>query len=60
MADRVEVVAFREHPASEDELVAAVQDFDVVVTQRERIAFPAPAFPRLLATPRRSAYWADA
>ncbi|MER5356129.1 D-2-hydroxyacid dehydrogenase family protein [Kitasatospora sp. NPDC002551] len=47
VADRVEVVAFREHPASEDELVAAVADFDIVVTLRERIAFPAPVFARL-------------
>ncbi|MER7705928.1 D-2-hydroxyacid dehydrogenase family protein [Kitasatospora sp. NPDC097605] len=47
IADRVEVVAFREHPASEDELVAAVADFDIVVTLRERVAFPAAVFARL-------------
>ncbi|MET8704568.1 D-2-hydroxyacid dehydrogenase family protein [Kitasatospora sp. NPDC058032] len=47
VSDRVEVVAFREHPASEDELVAAVADFDIVVTLRERIAFPATVFARL-------------
>ncbi|MFF7588361.1 D-2-hydroxyacid dehydrogenase family protein [Kitasatospora purpeofusca] len=47
VADRVEVVAFREHPASVAELVAAVADFDVVVTLRERIAFPAEVFERL-------------
>ncbi|MFE6745054.1 D-2-hydroxyacid dehydrogenase family protein [Kitasatospora purpeofusca] len=47
VADRVEVVAFREHPASVAELVAAVADFDIVVTLRERIAFPAEVFERL-------------
>ncbi len=47
VADRVEVVAFREHPVSVDELVAAVADFDIVVTLRERIAFPAEVFERL-------------
>ncbi|MFF2950019.1 D-2-hydroxyacid dehydrogenase family protein [Kitasatospora sp. NPDC057965] len=47
VSDRVEVVAFREHPASEDELVAAVADFDIVVTLRERIPFPASVFARL-------------
>ncbi|CAN3978689.1 D-2-hydroxyacid dehydrogenase family protein [Kitasatospora purpeofusca] len=47
VADRVEVVPFREHPASVAELVAAVADFDIVVTLRERIAFPAEVFERL-------------
>ncbi|MFD8696500.1 D-2-hydroxyacid dehydrogenase family protein [Kitasatospora purpeofusca] len=47
VADRVEVVAFREHPASVAELVAAVADFDIVVTLRERIAFPAEVFEQL-------------
>ncbi|MFJ4090773.1 D-2-hydroxyacid dehydrogenase family protein [Kitasatospora sp. NPDC089913] len=47
VADRVEVVTFREHPASVAELVAAVADFDIVVTLRERIAFPAEVFERL-------------
>ncbi|MDY0814660.1 D-2-hydroxyacid dehydrogenase family protein [Kitasatospora purpeofusca] len=47
VADRVEVVAFREHPASVAELVAAVAEFDIVVTLRERIAFPAEVFERL-------------
>ncbi|MFB8239987.1 D-2-hydroxyacid dehydrogenase family protein [Kitasatospora purpeofusca] len=47
VADRVEVVAFREHPASVAELVATVADFDIVVTLRERIAFPAEVFERL-------------
>ncbi|WP_030396546.1 D-2-hydroxyacid dehydrogenase family protein [Kitasatospora purpeofusca] len=47
VTDRVEVVAFREHPASVAELVAAVADFDIVVTLRERIAFPAEVFEQL-------------
>ncbi|WP_328958436.1 D-2-hydroxyacid dehydrogenase family protein [Kitasatospora purpeofusca] len=47
VADRVEVVAFREHPASVAELVAVLADFDIVVTLRERIAFPAEVFERL-------------
>ncbi|MFD8323054.1 D-2-hydroxyacid dehydrogenase family protein [Kitasatospora purpeofusca] len=47
VADRVEVVPFREHPASVAELVATVADFDIVVTLRERIAFPAEVFERL-------------
>ncbi|MFB7469713.1 D-2-hydroxyacid dehydrogenase family protein [Kitasatospora sp. NPDC056184] len=47
VADRVEVVAFREHLGSEDELVAAIADFDIVVTLRERIPFPAAVLARL-------------
>ncbi|WP_240434968.1 D-2-hydroxyacid dehydrogenase family protein [Streptomyces sp. YIM 130001] len=45
--DRVEVVGFSEHPATEDELVAAVRDFDIVVTLRERVPFPASVLDRL-------------
>ncbi|EST37609.1 2-hydroxyacid dehydrogenase [Streptomycetaceae bacterium MP113-05] len=50
LADRVEVVALREHHADEAELLAALTDFDVVVTLRERVPFPASVFaglPRL-------------
>lgn len=50
VADRVEVVAFREHHADEAALVAALADFDIVVTLRERVPFPASvlaALPRL-------------
>ncbi|WP_345697312.1 D-2-hydroxyacid dehydrogenase family protein [Kitasatospora terrestris] len=47
LADRVEVVRFREHFGSEDELVAAVGDCEVVVTLRERVAFPAEVLRRL-------------
>ncbi|MFI1224884.1 MULTISPECIES: D-2-hydroxyacid dehydrogenase family protein [unclassified Streptomyces] len=43
----VEVVTFPEHLASEDETVAALADFDIVVTLRERVPFPAELFARL-------------
>ncbi|MFD4952452.1 D-2-hydroxyacid dehydrogenase family protein [Streptomyces sp. NPDC058451] len=45
--DRVEIVTFREHPTGEDELAGALADFDIVVTLRERIPFPATLFDRL-------------
>ncbi|MEU7378611.1 D-2-hydroxyacid dehydrogenase family protein [Streptomyces sp. NPDC042207] len=44
--DRVEIV-IREHPTDEDELACALADFDIVVTLRERIPFPATLFDRL-------------
>ena len=47
LADRVEVVSLREHLADEDELVAALLDFDIVVTLRERVAFPGSLLGRL-------------
>jgi phosphoglycerate dehydrogenase-like enzyme len=47
LADLLEVVPFAEHFGTEDELVAAVADFDVVVTLRERVRFPAAVFGRL-------------
>ena len=47
LAGRVEVVAFAAHHADEDELAAALADFDIVVTLRERVAFPASLFARL-------------
>ncbi|MFD9687037.1 D-2-hydroxyacid dehydrogenase family protein [Kitasatospora sp. NPDC059146] len=47
VADRVEVTAFREHHTSEEELVAALAGFDIVVTLRERVPFPATLFARL-------------
>ncbi|MEU6956926.1 D-2-hydroxyacid dehydrogenase family protein [Streptomyces sp. NPDC045714] len=43
----VEVVTFTEHLATEDEAAAALADFDVVVTLRERVPFPAELFARL-------------
>ncbi|MGV9320370.1 D-2-hydroxyacid dehydrogenase family protein [Streptomyces sp. NPDC003660] len=44
---RVNVVAFREHLDGEDALVAALADFDIVVTLRERVPFPAALIARL-------------
>jgi phosphoglycerate dehydrogenase-like enzyme len=45
--DRVEVVPFTEHFASEDELASALADFDIAVTLRERVPFPASLLDRL-------------
>jgi phosphoglycerate dehydrogenase-like enzyme len=47
LSDRVEVVSFAEHFATEDELAAALVDFDVVVTLRERVPFPGSLLDRL-------------
>ncbi|GGY73971.1 2-hydroxyacid dehydrogenase [Streptomyces anulatus] len=43
----VEVVSFTEHLATEDEAAAALAGFDIVVTLRERVPFPADLFARL-------------
>lgn len=43
----VEVVSFTEHLATEDEAAAALADFDIVVTLRERVPFSAELFARL-------------
>ncbi|MFE0509645.1 D-2-hydroxyacid dehydrogenase family protein [Streptomyces sp. NPDC058964] len=43
----VEVVSLREHIADEDALAAALTDFDIVVTLRERVPFPGSLFTRL-------------
>jgi phosphoglycerate dehydrogenase-like enzyme len=43
----VEVVALREHIADEDDLAAALADFDIVVTLRERVPFPGSLIARL-------------
>ncbi|RCH70336.1 D-2-hydroxyacid dehydrogenase family protein [Streptomyces sp. SDr-06] len=43
----VEVVSFAEHFATEAELAAALAGFDIVVTLRERVAFPASLFAAL-------------
>ncbi|MFI6933205.1 D-2-hydroxyacid dehydrogenase family protein [Streptomyces sp. NPDC050287] len=45
--DEVEVVALREHLAGEDALAAALAGFDIVVTLRERVPFPASLLARL-------------
>ncbi|MFE2425999.1 D-2-hydroxyacid dehydrogenase family protein [Streptomyces sp. NPDC059373] len=47
IADAVEVVSFTEHFATEEELAVALADFDVVVTLRERVPFPASLIGRL-------------
>ncbi|CAL9311116.1 D-2-hydroxyacid dehydrogenase family protein [Streptomyces sp. SudanB182_2057] len=47
LGDRVEVVALREHLHDEDALVAALADYDIVVTLRERVPFPASLISRL-------------
>ncbi|WP_030663687.1 D-2-hydroxyacid dehydrogenase family protein [Streptomyces rimosus] len=45
--DRVEVTGFTRHFATEDELAGALAGFDIVVTLRERVPFPAGLFARL-------------
>ncbi|MBR7827688.1 D-2-hydroxyacid dehydrogenase family protein [Actinospica sp. MGRD01-02] len=45
--DHVEVTGFTRHFADEDELVAAVSGFDVIITLRERVSFPASLIARL-------------
>lgn len=47
LADELDVVSFTEHFATEDELVRAIEPFDIVVTLRERVPFPAALFERL-------------
>ncbi|MFJ8003331.1 D-2-hydroxyacid dehydrogenase family protein [Streptomyces fagopyri] len=47
VADDVEVVGFGEHLAGEDALAVALADFDIVVTLRERVPFPASLLARL-------------
>ena len=47
LADELDVVSFTGHFATEDELVRAIEPFDIVVTLRERVPFPAVLFERL-------------
>ncbi|MPY29830.1 D-2-hydroxyacid dehydrogenase family protein [Streptomyces adustus] len=47
LGDRVEVVSFPKHFTGEDELAAALADFDCAVTLRERVPFPATLLDRL-------------
>ncbi|MFJ8533340.1 D-2-hydroxyacid dehydrogenase family protein [Streptomyces sp. NPDC093591] len=47
LADDVEVVPFTTHFPDEDTLAAALADFDIVVTLRERVPFPASLLARL-------------
>ncbi|MBY8841225.1 D-2-hydroxyacid dehydrogenase family protein [Streptomyces sp. SP2-10] len=45
--DQVDVVALREHLDGEDALAAALADYDIVVTLRERVPFPGSLIARL-------------
>ncbi|QJS11889.1 D-2-hydroxyacid dehydrogenase family protein [Streptomyces argyrophyllae] len=45
--DQVEVVALREHLDGEDALAAALAEYDIVVTLRERVPFPGSLIARL-------------
>ncbi|MFJ9077380.1 D-2-hydroxyacid dehydrogenase family protein [Streptomyces sp. NPDC102278] len=47
LADRVEVVTYPDHLDDEDRLAARLADFDIVVTLRERVRFPASLLDRL-------------
>ncbi|MFE7140903.1 D-2-hydroxyacid dehydrogenase family protein [Streptomyces sp. NPDC057644] len=47
VTDDVEIVTFTEHLATVDEAAAALAGFDIVVTLRERVPFPAELFARL-------------
>ncbi|MEU1214989.1 D-2-hydroxyacid dehydrogenase family protein [Streptomyces sp. NPDC005791] len=47
VADDVEVVSFAEHCATESELAERLAGFDIVVTLRERVPFPATLIERL-------------
>ncbi|WP_369271141.1 D-2-hydroxyacid dehydrogenase family protein [Streptomyces sp. R11] len=47
LADDVEVVQFTSHFPGEDALAEALADFDIVVTLRERVPFPASLIARL-------------
>jgi phosphoglycerate dehydrogenase-like enzyme len=47
IGDEVEVVALREHIDDEDALAAALADYDIVVTLRERVPFPGSLLARL-------------
>ncbi|MFD6277719.1 D-2-hydroxyacid dehydrogenase family protein [Streptomyces sp. NPDC060209] len=47
VAADIDVVSFAEHCATEDELAARLAEFDIVVTLRERVPFPATLIERL-------------
>ncbi|MFC8019285.1 D-2-hydroxyacid dehydrogenase family protein [[Kitasatospora] papulosa] len=47
VADDIDVVGFADHCATEDELVSRLSEFDIVVTLRERVPFPATLIERL-------------
>ncbi|MEU1656247.1 D-2-hydroxyacid dehydrogenase family protein [Streptomyces griseofuscus] len=47
LGDTVEVVSLRTHLADEDALAAALAEYDIVVTLRERVGFPGSLLARL-------------
>lgn len=47
VTDDIEIVTFTEYLATVDEAAAALDGFDIVVTLRERVPFPAELFARL-------------
>ncbi|MDQ0813369.1 phosphoglycerate dehydrogenase-like enzyme [Streptomyces sp. B3I7] len=47
LAGDLDVMSFGKHFADEDALVGALADFDIVVTLRERVAFPGSVLSRL-------------
>ncbi|MEV1096796.1 D-2-hydroxyacid dehydrogenase family protein [Streptomyces sp. NPDC049952] len=47
VADDIDVIGFADHCATEDELVSRLSEFDIVVTLRERVPFPATLIERL-------------
>jgi len=47
VSERVEIVVFNEHLADVDELVAALDGFEIVVAMRERTPFPRAVLERL-------------
>ncbi|MBB5121872.1 2-hydroxyacid dehydrogenase [Streptomyces eurocidicus] len=47
LAGKVDVVTFPDHFAGESELASALAEFDIVVTLRERVPFPASLLARL-------------
>ncbi|RPK68790.1 Glycerate dehydrogenase [Streptomyces sp. ADI96-02] len=47
VAADVDVVTFADHPATREELAARLADFEIVVTLRERVPFPAELFDAL-------------
>ncbi|MFJ5868531.1 D-2-hydroxyacid dehydrogenase family protein [Streptomyces parvus] len=47
VTDDVEIVTYAEHLATVDEAATALEGFDIVVTLRERVPFPAELFARL-------------
>ncbi|CAM5618325.1 phosphoketolase [Streptomyces cyaneofuscatus] len=51
VTDDVEIVTFTEHLATVDEAATALDGFDIVVTLRERVPFPAELFARTVRLP---------